>query len=749
MDHAPDVEAYPDWTYRDNIFTVVDPVAPISAVDHNGNDVLPLISSKDWDEWISDWKDLEYDGMTVDEAIESNFGGYITLKLGNWTETPDNLKLVITENKERKRNQEILSQISGMIKYFKKDPNKAELWAILSGPRIQIKNAGAWVDAPEEYQKIRVPTIQNVPRYLDACYIPRTYVINLSGLDIPDNEVRYRVPTPLRRYHVDQLLVDISPPQELTITTLNPSYADLHYRGSTPKGMQLLSSRHFDIDYDDVVETRPPQSGNLTRFGDVLPLLQSIDDESVIMGKGDELSLRFDYTPPTGGLERDFIFRVFGYYKPNGFALGDTVEQLPFEDMTMYPYDESVEHYDYDNHTDYIENYQTRVIEGHHSAYGIYMYDCDNFTINNARGIPENAFDYEYGIYISNCAEGRITNCSFTDGWDRAIWLDYSDDIEILNNTASDNDEYGIYLYDSEDNNISCNLVAYNDHGGFYLGTGESSTNNNISYNNIINGDYNETSGGREWNFYNEQSANVEAKNNYWGTTASAVIAAGIKEDTGEVDHEPFLTEPAACAPNPDDDGDGVPGVVEEGASGGGDGNDDGIPDRTQPNVTSLPTATNQGYMTLVLSNCTQLQNVTALTEAPDDPDYDYPYGLVSFVIPCENGTVEIIYHDPAADLTGHTYRKYGPTTPGDDGTTAWYDFSTYATIAGNRVTLSFQDDRLGDDTGDDGKIVDQGGPGTPGAAATVPALTPIGLLALIGILSMVLAVATSKRKKK
>ncbi len=78
-----------------------------------------------------------------------------------------------------------------------------------------------------------------------------------------------------------------------------------------------------------------------------------------------------------------------------------------------------------------------------------------------------------------------------------------------------------------------------------------------------------------------------------------------------------------------------------------------------------------------------------------------------------------------------------------------WYDFSTYATIAGNRVTLSFQDDRLGDYIGGDGKIVDPGGPGNPGAVAQVPALTPIGLLALIGILSVVLAVATSKRKKK
>ncbi|HCO95343.1 MAG TPA: hypothetical protein DIU00_15575 [Phycisphaerales bacterium] len=197
-----------------------------------------------------------------------------------------------------------------------------------------------------------------------------------------------------------------------------------------------------------------------------------------------------------------------------------------------------------------------------------------------------------------------------------------------------------------------------------------------------------------------------------------------------------------------DNDGDGVSNAEEDGAPNGGDGNGDEIPDKYQSNVTSLPTATNRGYMTLVLSNCTQLQNVTALTESPADPDYDYPYGLVSFEIMCENGTVEIIYNG-TTDLAGYTYRKYGPTTPGNQETTGWYDFSTYATIAGNRVLLSFQDDRLGDNIGGDGKIVDPGGPGNPGAVAQVPALTPIGLLALISILSVVLAVATSRRREE
>ncbi len=478
VDHAPGVDVYTDWTYRNNIYTVADPVPPLWAVDHNGEDVLSLISAKDWDEWMSDWREFVYEGMTVEEGIENNFGGYITLKLGNWSETPDNLKLVITENRERGINEKIKVQFDEMRRYYNMPPPKREkLWEIVSGPRLQIKDAeGKWVDAPSEYQRIEAPLAFNVTRSLDASTVPTTYVIDLSGLYIPDYEIRYRVPIPFNRHHIDQILVDTSPPQEVMTTILQPSHADLHYRGSSRQGLIMFSSRanewntgydyydgFFYINYNDIIGTCSPQSqsGYYTRYGDVLPLLQSINDEFVIMGKGDELSLQFDFMLPEIGLERDFVFRDFGYYKPNALALSDTVDPLPFEAMTMYPYDESIENYDYDNHTDYLANYQTRFYEGHHSAYGIYMYYSINFTINNARGVPENVFDDEYGIEIYGCEKGTITYCSFTDGWDYGFFICYSNDCTISHNEIRDN-EHGIYLYDSSNNTITWNMIENN-----------------------------------------------------------------------------------------------------------------------------------------------------------------------------------------------------------------------------------------------------------------------------------------------
>jgi parallel beta-helix repeat protein len=98
-------------------------------------------------------------------------------------------------------------------------------------------------------------------------------------------------------------------------------------------------------------------------------------------------------------------------------------------------------------------------------------------------------------------------------------------------------------------NNISCNLVHHNTYCGFFL-TGES-TGNTIEYNNIIaNGIYNGTSYGYEYNFYNNQSDNVEAKYNWWGTAVSSEIAASINADPGTVDYDSFLIAPAECAPS-------------------------------------------------------------------------------------------------------------------------------------------------------------------------------------------------------
>ena len=202
-------------------------------------------------------------------------------------------------------------------------------------------------------------------------------------------------------------------------------------------------------------------------------------------------------------------------------------------------------------------------------------------------------------------------------------------------------------------------------------------------------------------------------------------------------------------------DGDGIDVGTENSAPNNGDGNDDGIPDSEQSDVTSLPAAQGGGYLTMsVGGGCSLAQSVAAVAPSALDPaNYSYPLGLLEFSLPCENALVTVYYHG-ATSLDGHAYRKYGPTTPGA-APSSWYTlpgvvFGT-TTIDGQTVstaTFELADNQLGDDTGDDGVIVDQGGPGLPPSAPPMePIPTPTlsewtmvilsGLLALMGILTL------------
>jgi len=197
------------------------------------------------------------------------------------------------------------------------------------------------------------------------------------------------------------------------------------------------------------------------------------------------------------------------------------------------------------------------------------------------------------------------------------------------------------------------------------------------------------------------------------------------------------------------DDGDGVASGVEDGAPNDGDGNDDGIPDRLQPEVTSLPSATGQGYITLVTSGrCTQNLRVMTVAESGlgNDPDFDYPFGLIKFELPCHSADIMVIFHGTSS-LNGDTYRKYGRMAPAF-GAPQFYTLPgvTFGTtqVAGVTVaTASFtlMDNELGDGDPTVDLILDPSGPAL--AIHRAPVLSPLGLavacvfLAAIGVMRL------------
>ena len=105
--------------------------------------------------------------------------------------------------------------------------------------------------------------------------------------------------------------------------------------------------------------------GMYTRYGDCLPLVQSVDDEFVILGAGDALTLRFDahgVPEPKPGFVRDYLVFLDGWAKdrdPNTLQALE-VEPLPFHAMSGYPY-RSDEHFpDDDAHKTWRAQWNTR-----------------------------------------------------------------------------------------------------------------------------------------------------------------------------------------------------------------------------------------------------------------------------------------------------------------------------------------------------------------------------------------------------
>ena len=105
----------------------------------------------------------------------------------------------------------------------------------------------------------------------------------------------------------------------------------------------------FDWDVLDPEPRWNPHPGDYTRYGDVLPLLESVEDQFVIMGAGDALEVTFDATEMPdlpAGWRRDFLLYLDGWAKDRDPNAAEVlyVEPLPFHAMSGYPYGED-EHF--------------------------------------------------------------------------------------------------------------------------------------------------------------------------------------------------------------------------------------------------------------------------------------------------------------------------------------------------------------------------------------------------------------------
>ena len=165
------------------------------------------------------------------------------------------------------------------------------------------------------------------------------------------------------------------------------------------------------------------------------------------------------------------------------------------------------------------------------------------------------------------------------------------------------------------------------------------------------------------------------------------------------------------------------------------DGNNDGVVDNEQPNVTTLPNGVDGNYVTLESPDGTTIEDVQAGDNpSPEDTPRDavFPAGFLDFTIvevqPGAATTVTILLE---SDQQPASYYKYGPTS--DNPEPHWYEYlfdgTTGAEIFEDRIVLHFVDGQRGDgDLQADGRISDPGGPVTFARPAHWDGDNPVGL---------------------
>jgi hypothetical protein len=312
-DHSPNVDVFSTMgTYlykldgRNKIYTVSkNPTTPVSAVNGEGEDVLPQISKLDG--IYTTGHEFQYD------TLELNLGDLSAAKT---------IKLIVAG---------ITIYSSGKIQgewanQFWNQPGVKPF----PPPYMEVKAAnGSWIRVPDNRQFPLVDVTAD------------SFVVDLTGL-FPTKDYSLRIHS-FFDVHFDYIGVDTTPQQNVIIQSIAPTHA------------QLIQ----------VTETNSNSSGYFTRYGDVTQLVRAADDEFVIGRQGDSVALKFDaaeLNPVPEGMERDYFFIASLWFKVDGLPyLPLTVYPLPFHNMSAFPYPET-ESYPYEAHAVYLQEYDTRAI---------------------------------------------------------------------------------------------------------------------------------------------------------------------------------------------------------------------------------------------------------------------------------------------------------------------------------------------------------------------------------------------------
>ena len=335
VDHPTDVDVYSTMVNYVNrgffgqIYSVDGDnlLTPVSAINENGEDVLSLIAELDsvFTPSSNGVESPSWDNIKLNQ---------LTLDLGNLSDAPE-IKLVI----------------NGMVDWGPAGPyyewidqfkTAAAQGLVPNGTQINPPAYMEVMDAQGNW--IRVPQDRQMP--IPGDYVPRTFSVDLNGLfpeDVTDYKIRI---TNFWNVTFDYIGIDISPQTDITVNEIMPT------------------ATFEPLEYADTTSTA---SGMFTRYGDVTELLLEADDMYVIGMQGDRIALKF----PTSNLpqledgkERSFFLFVASWFKDPqgnwGYGFDFTVDPLPFQNMSGFPYPDTESYPTSEEYTQYLKEWNTR-----------------------------------------------------------------------------------------------------------------------------------------------------------------------------------------------------------------------------------------------------------------------------------------------------------------------------------------------------------------------------------------------------
>jgi hypothetical protein len=335
VDHPARVEIFTNDKFKSppfpefRLFGAERRVHPVAARDDSGRDVRAALLKTD--RTYPTGFSRDYSGLADLHVLDLDFGSAApdnraVLILNGWVDWADGSTFVAASQADRR----------GFIL-----------------PSLQVKDAaGRWTTVVED---MGMPAGK-----------PKTIAVDLTGKFLSASR-EVRIVTNLCIYWDEIFLSEDSRAPETRLTRLDAMKANLRYRGFSTPTIHPARTQPESFDYSRLMDLSMwnPTPGLYTRYGDVLPLVTSIDDRLIIMGSGDELILEFPAAklpPLDAGWRRDFMLLVDGWAKDAdaNTAFPNSVEPLPFHGMSSYPYPAGQHFPDDELHRDYRARYNTR-----------------------------------------------------------------------------------------------------------------------------------------------------------------------------------------------------------------------------------------------------------------------------------------------------------------------------------------------------------------------------------------------------